>query len=199
MLVNGVELRDDVFSVEPNKNVLWDVVRWQLAKKRQGTHSAKTRSEINCSKKKIMPQKGTGGARHGAKSANVFVGGGVVHGPKPRDYEYKLSKKYRKLALKMALSVKAKNGAIYVLDSIVSSEKPKTKIAFGLLKEKGLSDKKVLVITDDKNDVVSKSFSNIPSTKVLPVIGLNVYDVLWADAVLVQKDALENIYKRVEL
>jgi LSU ribosomal protein L4P len=200
MLVNGVELRDDVFNVEPKKHILWDVVRWQLAKRRQGTHSTKTRAEVNYSKKKILPQKGTGNARHGARSANIFVGGGVAHGPKPRDYEYKLSKKYRKIALAMALSTKAKSNSIYVLESLLSSlEKPKTKAAFELLKERGLSDKKVLVVTEDQNDIVSKSFKNIPNTKVLPVVGLNVYDILWADALLIEQGALEKIYERVSL
>ncbi len=200
MLVNGVELRDDVFNVEPKKHILWDVVRWQLAKRRQGTHSTKTRSEINCSKKKILPQKGTGNARHGARSANIFVGGGVVHGPKPRSYEYKLSKKYRKLALKMALSTKAKSNSIYVVDSLLSSlEKPKTKEAFSFLKEKGLDSKKVVIVTSEQNDVVSKSFKNIPDKKVIPVAGLNVFDILWADALVLEKGSLEKIYERVSL
>lgn len=199
MQVNGVELRDDVFNVEVSKHMLWDVVRWQLAKKRQGTHSAKTRAEINCSKKKILPQKGTGSARHGAKSANVFVGGGVVHGPKPRSYEYKLSKKYRKKALSMALSLKANNNAIYLEDSLISSEKPKTKLGIELLKKNNALDKKVLIVTKEPNEVVSKSFRNIQNAKVVPVLGLNVYDILWADCIIMEKQALEPIYERVSL
>ncbi len=199
MVVNGVELKDEVFNVEPQKHVLWEMVRWQLAKRRQGTHSAKTRADVNCSEKKIMPQKGTGGARHGARSANVFVGGGVVHGPKPRNYKYKVSKKYRKKALAMALSIKAKNNAIHVVDSIISSEKPKTKLGLELLKSKNIQDSKVLVITTVQNDIVSRSFRNLQNVKVLPVIGLNVYDVLWADNLLIEKDALEKMYERVSL
>ncbi len=199
MLVNGVELRDDVFNVEAKKHILWDVVRWQLAKKRQGTHSTKTRAEVKCSKIKILPQKGTGNARHGARSANIFVGGGVVHGPKPRSYEYKLSKKYRKLALKMALSSKARANAIHIVESILSLEKPKTKEAFNFLKESNLHDKKVLIVTAEVNEVVSKSFKNIPDKKVLSVAGLNVYDILWADDIIIEKGSLEKIYERVSL
>ncbi len=200
MLVNGVELRDDVFNIEPKKQVLWDVVRWQLARKRQGTHSTKTRAEVNYSKKKILPQKGTGNARHGARSANIFVGGGVAHGPKPRDYEFKLSKKYRKLALKMALSSKARTNSIHVLDNVLSSlEKPKTKEAYNFLKSMNLDSKKVLIVLSDQNENVSKSFRNIPDKKVLPVSGLNVYDILWADEIVLEKGSLEKIYERVSV
>lgn len=199
MQVNGVELRDDIFNVEISKDVLWNVVRWQLAKRRQGTHSVKTRAEVNCSERKIMPQKGTGNARHGAKSANIFVGGGVVHGPKPRNYEFKLSKKYRKKALSMALSVKAKNNALYFVDDFSNFDKPKTKLAVDILKTFNIGDKKVLVVTEELNEIVSKSFRNLNNVKVLPVAGLNVYDILWVDVIVMEKSALEKIYERVSV
>jgi large subunit ribosomal protein L4 len=114
------ELREDIFGVEVKKHVLWEVVKWQLASRRQGTHSTKTRGEVAYSGRKLLPQKGTGNARHGDRGANIFVGGGVAHGPKPRDYYYPLPKKVRKLALKMALSSKAQQKAISLVDQIPS-------------------------------------------------------------------------------
>ena len=121
------ELREDIFGVEVKKHVLWEVVKWQLACRRQGTHSTKTRGEVAYSGRKILPQKGTGNARHGDRGAPIFVGGGVAHGPKPRDYYYPLPKKVRKLALKMALSSKAQEKAISLVDQIPIGDVPKPK------------------------------------------------------------------------
>ena len=191
------ELREDIFGVEVKKHVLWEVVKWQLACRRQGTHSTKTRGEVAYSGRKILPQKGTGNARHGDRGAPIFVGGGVAHGPKPRDYYYPLPKKVRKLALKMALSSKAQEKAITLVDQIPIGDVPKTKKAVEFLRAQGLEGKKVLVVLPEKDEVIYKSFRNLPYAKVLPVEGLNVYDILWADHLIITRPSLEKIYERL--
>jgi len=191
------ELREDIFGVEVKKHVLWEVVKWQLACRRQGTHSTKTRGEVAYSGRKILPQKGTGNARHGDRGAPIFVGGGVAHGPKPRDYYYPLPKKVRKLALKMALSSKAQEKAISLVDQIPIGDVPKTKKAVEFLRAQGLEGKKVLLILPEKDEVIYKSFRNLPYAKVLPVEGLNVYDILWADHLIITRPSLEKIYERL--
>ncbi|AHE96515.1 50S ribosomal protein L4 [Thermocrinis ruber] len=191
------ELREDIFGVEVKKHVLWEVVKWQLACRRQGTHSTKTRGEVAYSGRKILPQKGTGNARHGDRGAPIFVGGGVAHGPKPRDYYYPLPKKVRKLALKMALSSKAQEKAISLVDQIPIGDVPKTKKAVEFLRAQGLEGKKVLLVLPEKDDVIYKSFRNLPYAKVLPVEGLNVYDILWADHLIITRPSLEKIYERL--
>ncbi|SHK32038.1 50S ribosomal protein L4 [Thermocrinis minervae] len=198
MKVGDVELRDDVFNVKVKKHILWEVVKWQLACRRQGTHSTKTRGEVNYSGRKLLPQKGTGNARHGERGANIFVGGGVAHGPKPRDYSYTLPKKVRKLGLKMALSDKAQTGNLIFVDEVNVGDAPKTKKAVEFLKNLGVDKEKVLLVLPEKREVVIKSFRNLPNAKVLPVEGLNVYDILWSDKLIIEKPAIELIYKRVE-
>jgi large subunit ribosomal protein L4 len=197
MKIGDLEVRDDVFNVKIKKHVLWEVVRWQLASRRQGTHSTKTRGEVAYSGRKILPQKGTGHARHGDRGAPILVGGGVAHGPKPRDYWYPLPKKVRKLGLKMALSARAKENAIIFVDSIDVGEVPKTKKALEFLKSLGLEEQKVLIVLPRKEEVVYRSFRNLPNVRVLSVEGLNVYDILWSDKVVILKEALEGIYRRV--
>ncbi|GAB6066418.1 50S ribosomal protein L4 [Aquifex pyrophilus] len=198
MKIGDVEVRDDVFNVKVKKHVLWEVVKWQLAKRRQGTHSTKTRGEVAYSGRKILPQKGTGNARHGERGVNIFVGGGVAHGPKPRDYEYPLPKKVRKLGLKMALSDKAQNDAIIFVDNIDLGEQPKTKKAVEFLKNLGVDKEKVLIVIPEKNEVLYKSFRNLQNVRVLLPEGLNVYDVLWANKLVIHKECLDRIYKKVE-
>ncbi len=198
MKIGRIEVKDEVFGVKVKKHVLWEVVKWQLASRRQGTHSTKTRGEVNYSGRKLLPQKGTGNARHGDRGANILVGGGVAHGPKPRDYSYQLPKKVRKLALKMALSDKAQGKNIIIVDKIDIGDKPKTKKAIEFLKSKKIESQKVLIITPEKNELLYRSFRNLPNAKVLPVDGLNVYDILWSDKLVLIKDSLEGIYKRVE-
>lgn len=197
MKVLSVELKPEVFGVEVKKHVLWEVVKWQLASRRQGTHSTKTRGEVAYSGRKLLPQKGTGNARHGDRGANIFVGGGVAHGPKPRDYYYALPKKVRRLGLKMALSLKAKEGNLLVVDTIEVGDVPKTKKALEVLKELGMEKDKVLLVLPQKDEVIYRSFRNLQKVKVLPVEGLNVYDVLWADKLLLVEPALSKIYERL--
>ncbi|HIP43541.1 MAG TPA: 50S ribosomal protein L4 [Aquifex aeolicus] len=198
MKIGDVEVRDDVFNVKVKKHVLWEVIKWQLAKRRQGTHSTKTRGEVAYSGRKILPQKGTGNARHGERGVNIFVGGGVAHGPKPRDYEYPLPKKVRKLGLKMALSDKAQNDAVIFIDNIDLGETPKTKKAVEFLKNLGVDKEKVLLVIPEKNEVLYKSFRNLQNVRVLLPEGLNVYDLLWATKLVIHKDCLDRIYKKVE-
>ncbi len=197
MKVVEVSLKPEVFGVEVKKHVLWEVVKWQLASRRQGTHSTKTRGEVAYSGRKLLPQKGTGNARHGDRGANIFVGGGVAHGPKPRDYYYPLPKKVRKLGVKMALTLKAKENNLLVVDEINIGDVPKTKKALQLLKDLGIEKEKVLIILPEKEEIIYKSFRNLPKVSVLPVEGLNVYSLLWADKVIVPIKALEKIYERL--
>ncbi|QID32960.1 50S ribosomal protein L4 [Pampinifervens florentissimum] len=197
MKVLDAELKPEVFNVEVKKHVLWEVVKWQLASRRQGSHSTKTRGEVSYSGRKLLPQKGTGNARHGDRGANIFVGGGVAHGPKPRDYYYPLPKKVRRLGLKMALSLKAKENNLLLVDSLDLGDVPKTKKAIEVLKNLGIYPQKVLVVLPQKEEVIYKSFRNLPYVRVLPVEGLNVYDILWADKLLITSQALEKIYERL--
>ncbi len=197
MKIDGVELKDEVFNVEVNKHVLWEVVKWQLAARRSGTHSTKTRGEVSYSGRKLLPQKGTGHARHGDRGANIFVGGGVAHGPKPKDYWYPLPKKVRRLGLKMALSVRAKEGNVLIEDKIDIGDVPKTKKAVEFLKNKGIDGNKILIVLPKKDEVIMKSFRNLKNVKVLPVEGLNVYDILWSDKLLLLRESINRIYERL--
>ncbi|HID79214.1 MAG TPA: 50S ribosomal protein L4 [Aquifex aeolicus] len=191
-----VQFREDIFNVPVKKHVLWEVVKWQLAKRRAGTHSTKTRGEVAYSGRKLLPQKGTGNARHGDRGAPIFVGGGIAHGPKPRDYSYNLNKKIRRKALKMALSDRAREGNITVVEDF-GFEKPKTKQAVAFLKSLGLENQKVLIIIPKKDENIHKSFRNLPNVIVLPAEGLNVYDILWANHLVITKNALQKIEERL--
>ncbi|MBK3332391.1 50S ribosomal protein L4 [Persephonella atlantica] len=194
--VGTVELKDSIFNTEVKEHTVWEVVKWQLASRRAGTASTKTRAEVRGSRRKILPQKGTGNARHGDRKANIFVGGGVAHGPHPRDYYYALPKKVRKKALKGVLSMKLKDGELTIIEDF-TFEQPKTKQAIDVLKNFGLEQSKVLLVLSKKDNNVIKSFRNLPKAKVLLVEGLNTYDILNADHVLITKSAVEKINERL--
>ncbi len=194
--VGTVNLNDNVFNTEVKEHTIWEVIKWQLAARRAGTASTKTRAEVRGSRRKILPQKGTGNARHGDKKANIFVGGGVAHGPHPRDYYYALPKKVRKKALKGVLSMKLKDNELTVIEDFTFDE-PKTKKAIDVLKNFDLDKSKVLLILSERDNNVMKSFRNLPKVKVLLVEGLNTYDILNADHVLVTKSAVEKINERL--
>ncbi|HHG75548.1 MAG TPA: 50S ribosomal protein L4 [Persephonella sp.] len=194
--VGTIELNDSIFNTEVKEHTVWEVIRWQLASRRAGTASTKTRAEIRGSRRKILPQKGTGNARHGDRKANIFVGGGVAHGPHPRDYYYALPKKVRKKALKGVLSMKLKDGEITIIEDF-TFDQPKTKKAVEVLKNFGLDQSKVLLVLSEKDENVVKSFRNLPKAKVLLVEGLNTYDILNADHVLITKSAAEKINERL--
>ncbi|WP_029520185.1 MULTISPECIES: 50S ribosomal protein L4 [unclassified Persephonella] len=194
--VGTINLNDNIFNTEVKEHTIWEVIKWQLASRRAGTASTKTRAEVRGSRRKILPQKGTGNARHGDRKANIFVGGGVAHGPHPRDYYYALPKKVRKKALKGVLSMKLKDGELTIVEDFTFDE-PKTKKAIEVLKNFGLEKSKVLLVIASKDMNVIKSFRNLPKAKVLLVDGLNTYDILNADHVLITKSAAEEINERL--
>jgi len=193
--VGEVELSEAIFGVEVRVDILHRVVTWQLAKRRAGTHKVKTRAEIWRTGAKMYKQKGTGRARHGSRRVNLFRGGGVAHGPVPRDHAIDLPKKVRALGLRCALSSKVKEGKLVVLDSL-AMEEAKTKVLVGALAKLGLDS--VLVVTGQE---VEKNFGlasrNLPLVDVLPTQGLNVYDILRRDTLVLTRDAVEKIEERL--
>ena len=185
----SVELPDDVFDVQTNIPLIHQVVVGQLAAARQGTHSTKTRAEVRGGGRKPHKQKGTGRARQGSTRAPQFVGGGVVHGPKPRDYSQRTPKKMKAAALRGALSDRARHGRIHVFSSLVEGDKPSTKAAWAILD--GLSDRKNLLVVVERQDVTSwSSLRNLENVHVLVPDQLNTYDVLCADDIVFTQDAL---------
>lgn len=184
------ELPAAVFGAEVNKSVLHDSVVNYLANQRQGTQSTKTRTEVKGGGKKPFRQKGTGRARQGSTRAPQWTKGGVALGPKPRDYSYNLNKKVKKLAMVSALSAKAAEGEIAVIDNL-QTEEIKTKTMAGLLDKIGA--KKALVITKDMNENVYLSTRNIKGAKTSFIGMLNVYDVLNSDMLAIGKDAVEKL------
>jgi len=175
-----VTLSDDIFAIEPNDSAIYLDVKQYLANQRQGTHKSKERNEVAGSTKKIKKQKGTGGARAGSLKAPNFRGGGRVFGPKPRDYSFKLNKKVKQLARKSALSYKAKENSLLVLED-VSFDAPKTKNYIALLNGLSLADKKTLLVLSEENKNVFLSSRNLPKAKVVTVNDVNTYQLLNAD------------------
>ncbi|MCR9014957.1 50S ribosomal protein L4 [Aquiflexum gelatinilyticum] len=175
-----VNLSDDIFAIEPNDHAIYLDVKQYLANQRQGTHKAKQRNEIAGSTKKIKKQKGTGGARAGSIKSPLFRGGGRVFGPVPRDYSFKLNKKLKQLARISALSYKAKENCVMVLENF-SFEAPKTKSYIAMLNGLSLSDKKTLLVLPELNKNVYLSSRNLPKAKVITVDSVNTYELLNAD------------------
>ncbi|RDW18557.1 50S ribosomal protein L4 [Oceanobacillus chungangensis] len=184
-----IELNDVVFGIEPHTHVLHEAVVMQRASLRQGTHDVKNRSEVRGGGRKPWRQKGTGRARQGSIRSPQWVGGGVVFGPTPRSYSYKLPKKVRRLALRSALSSKVKEDNLVVLESI-AIDAPKTKEVVNMLAALNV-DAKALIVTADKNEVVARSANNLQTVKVLTVEELNVLDLLSHDKLILTKDAAE--------
>ncbi len=189
--VEEIDLKDDVFGVEVNEHILYEVVKNQLANKRQGTQSVKTRAEVRGGGRKPWRQKGTGRARQGSIRAPHWVGGGVSFAPKPRDYSYKVPKKVKRLAMKSALSSKVLNDEIIVLDEL-SLDEPKTKEMAKILSNIK-AGKKALIVMDKKDMNVIKSARNIPNVQVVFVNTLNVYDILNFDSFIITKDAVRKV------
>ncbi|MBA2881933.1 large subunit ribosomal protein L4 [Desulfosalsimonas propionicica] len=173
--VSEIDLSEEIFNVGVKQSVLHQVVRMQLANRRRGTAKVKRRSEIRGSTQKLFRQKGTGRARRGDVKSPLLRGGGVIFGPEPRDYSYKVPKKVRRLALKMALSAKLKDNEIIVLDGF-ALDQVKTKAVASTLQR--LELEKPLIVIDQKDATLELSSRNIPGVKVLRVEGLNVYDIL---------------------
>ncbi len=189
--VGDLELSDSVFGIEVNQHVLYEVVKNQLANKRQGTQSTKNRSEVRGGGRKPWRQKGTGRARQGSIRSPQWKGGGVVFAPKPRDHSYKVPKKVRKLAMKSALSSKVSSEEILVLDSL-SLEAPKTKEIVKMLKDNNAT-KKALIVMADKDENLIRSTKNIQGVETTLVNTLNVYDILRHDLFIITKDAVKKV------
>ncbi|MET3197056.1 50S ribosomal protein L4 [Bacillus sp. OAE603] len=189
--VGEIELADAVFGIAPNEHVLFDAVMMQRASLRQGTHKVKTRSEVRGGGRKPWKQKGTGRARQGSIRSPQWRGGGIVFGPAPRSYSYKLPKKVRRLAIKSALSTKVLEQSMLVLEDLVLNA-PKTKDMVTVLQ--GLSvQKKVLIVTADLNENVALSARNIQGITVLAANEVNVIDVLHHDTLIMTKAAVEKV------
>jgi large subunit ribosomal protein L4 len=189
--VGEIDLLPEIFEASINLPLMHQALMRQLANARQGTHKAKTRSEVNRSKSKWYRQKGTGRARHGSRNANLFVGGGIAHGPKQRNYAKKMPRKMRHAALRSALSVKAMDDQIVVLDAL-EMDAPKTKEMAAVLRNLGL-EQRVLILLPEQNEPVEKSARNLPQVKTLRANYLNVRDLMKYDHVLVPVDALQII------
>lgn len=189
--VGEVELSETVFGIEPNTHVLHEAVVMQQASLRQGTHKVKTRAEVRGGGRKPWKQKGTGRARQGSIRSPQWKGGGIVFGPTPRSYGYKLPKKVRRLAIKSALSSKVLDNNIIVLDQL-SLAQPKTKEFAAILKNLNV-DRKALVVTSAFEDNVALSARNIPGVKFLTAEGLNVLDVMVYDKLIITKDAVSKV------
>ncbi len=194
-VVGRATLDDAVFGAQVNVPVMHQVVRAQLAAARAGTHATKTRGEVSGGGKKPWRQKGTGRARQGSNRAPHWTGGGVVFGPQPRSYEMKVPRKMRALALRSALSDRAREGRIAVVDSF-AFETPKTKDAVKALDALGVSGKS-LVVLEGRDDAIGLSFRNLPETHVILVDQLNTYDILNADWVVFTQAALARVGERV--
>ena len=186
----SVELPSDVFDVQANIALMHQVVVAQLAAARQGTHKAKSRGEVSGGGRKPYKQKGTGRARQGSTRAPQFAGGGVVHGPVPRDYSQRTPKKMKAAALRGALSDRARDGRVHVVDGFVAGETPSTKAALATL-AKATETERVLVVLGSTDEINWMSLRNVPTVHLLEAGQLNTYDVLVADEVVFTTDALE--------
>ncbi|MFC6998266.1 50S ribosomal protein L4 [Rufibacter roseus] len=193
-----VTLPESVFGVEPNEHAMYLDVKQYLANQRQGTHKAKERNEVAGSTKKIKRQKGTGGARAGSLKAPIFVGGGRVFGPRPRNYSFKLNKKLKSLARLSALSTLAKEDRLVLLDNLVI-DTPKTSSFAAVLDSLNVSARKTLVVTKEADKNVVLSSRNLPKVKVATPAALTTYDLLNADRVICLEESLsifEEIYAK---
>jgi large subunit ribosomal protein L4 len=189
-----VDLDDGIFGLEPRADILQRVVKWQLAKRRAGTHKVKNRSEIRGSGRKIVRQKGSGGARHSTRKVNIFRGGGKSFGPVLRSHTHGLPKKVRALGLRYALSAKAKADNIMVLENAKSGD-GKTAALRGQFAKLGLSNA-LIIDGAERDDNFCLAARNIPNVDVLPVQGINVYDILKRDTLVLTKAAVEALEER---
>ena len=188
--IGDVDIADDIFASEGGEGMIYEVVKMQLASRRSGSADTKTRGQVSGTTAKVYRQKGTGRARHGSKKAPIFVGGGKAFGPHPRDYSYRVPKKVRRGALRSALSVKAQEGNLLIVDSFDCKE-IKTKLFVEMLSKLGV--KTALVVHDEPSVNLTKSARNVSFAKVQSHQGLNVYDVLRYEHVIFTKAALEKV------
>jgi len=189
--IGEIDLSENVFGAEINQHVLYEVVKNQLANRRQGTHSAKTRAEVRGGGRKPWRQKGTGRARQGSIRSPQWRKGGIVFPPKPRDYSYRVPKKVRRAAIKSALSSKVLNNEIIVLNELLLDQ-PKTKEMAKILNNLKV-DKKALIVMSEKDEDIVRSARNIPAVETTSVNTLNVYDVLKYDLFIITEDAVRKV------
>ncbi|PWH85836.1 50S ribosomal protein L4 [Brumimicrobium oceani] len=189
-----VTLSDSIYAIEPNDHAIYLDVKQYLANQRQGTHKSKERADISGSTRKIKKQKGTGTARAGSIKSPIFRGGGRAFGPRPRNYRFKLNTKLKRVARRSALSLKAKEESIYVLDGL-RFDTPKTKEFISVLTALKLENEKVLFVVGNDSDNAYKAAKNLKNTKVVSADSLNTYDVLNARKVVIAKDAVDVIEK----
>ena len=195
-IAGSVDLGDDIFGLEPRADILYRVVRWQRNKAQAGTHKVKTRSETSYSTKKIVRQKGSGGARHGSRNAPIFRKGGVYKGPVPRSHAHDLPKKVRKLGLKYALSSKAQAGRLVVIETAEMAEAKTNLLAKAV---KTLGWKRALVIDGaEVNANFARAAANIEGLDVLPSIGANVLDILKRDTLVITRAGVEALEARLK-
>ncbi|MEZ4323432.1 MAG: 50S ribosomal protein L4 [Myxococcota bacterium] len=192
--VGTVELVDEIFGAEVKSHLLHDAVRYQLSKRRQGTHAVKRRSDVSGGGKKPYKQKGTGRARQGTTRAPQWRGGGVVFGPEPRSHAIQMNKKERRAAICGALSKRVADNAVVVLDTL-SFDAPKTRQVVDLLQRFELSD--VLVVLPEADEMVEKSARNLPNVTIIRTNGVNVYDILRRDNLVLTQGAVEALTKRL--
>lgn len=192
-----VELSDHIFNIEPNDQLIYEDVRSYLAAQRQGTAKTKNRNEVRGGGKKAFKQKGTGGARRGTLRSPLLKGGGTVFGPKPRDYEIRLTKKMKHIARKSALTYKVKEDALMVIEDF-NFEAPKTKEMIGLLAALKLTGKKVLLLTTGVDQILYKSARNIPGVSTLEANKPSTYEIMNADILLIQKSAVQTLQHTFE-
>lgn len=191
----SVELADDIFGLEPRRDILHRVVRWQRNRAQAGTHKVKTRSETSYSTKKIIRQKGSGGARHGDRNAPIFRKGGIYKGPTPRSHAHDLPKKVRKLGLMHALSSKALAGKLVIIDEAAGTSKTKELAQ----QVKGLGWRRTLIIDGASvNEEFARAARNIEGLDVLPSMGANVYDILRRDTLVITKAGIEALEARLK-
>ena len=189
--VEELDLREDIFGIEINQHAVYQAVKNQLANKRQGTQSTKTRAEVRGGGKKPWRQKGTGRARHGSSRSPIWTGGGITFAPKPRDYSYKIPKKVKRLALKSVLTSKVQNNEMIIIDEI-KIDTPRTKDMLELLSKLN-ADKKALIVLDTNDKNVIKSANNIPNVATALVNTINVYDILKYNSFIITKEAVKKV------
>jgi large subunit ribosomal protein L4 len=192
-----VALNDNIFNIEPNDHAIWLDVKHILANKRQGTHDTLEKSTISGSTRKLKRQKGTGGARAGSIKSPLLRGGATIFGPHPRDYSFKLNKKIKRLARYSALSYKAKDNHILVIEDL-ALEAPKTKSVLEMLAKFNLENTKTLILVNDTNNNVYLSTRNLPRTKAIRACDLNTYDVLHAKQLIIFENSIAEINKMTE-
>jgi len=189
----SIELAEHIFGLEPRADLIHRVIQWQLNKRQQGTHQAKSRGEISRTTKKLGPQKGSGGARHGSRKSGIFVGGGKAFGPRFRSHETSLNKKIRALGLRHAISSKAKDQSLVILDYAASDGKTKTLVS--AFEKLGLSNA-LIIDGANVNESFAKAARSIPNIDVLPIQGINVYDILRRKKLVLTKAAVEALEAR---